>query len=493
VSQSISLQNGELVIILTKENKTRYVSFRWVLLGTYLVMGILPLLLITSTILHSVRDYFVEERKKELLSQANIISGQITANDYLTDKEDRSNLEAIMLETSQKNNFRMLVLDSSCVVIYDTGYQSGGKTMLIPEVIEALESKDIAKEQPDGTIYAAASIVGAGNARNGVVLISGSLSDIDETVGDIAQKGYLLLMTITVLVFIAMIAVSQIFTNPIKRIIKVIQRMSEGHFEKRVQVHSIVHNEIVDLGLACNQMADQLEKVESSRQQFVLNVSHELKTPLSSMKVLSESILLQEDVPKEMYVEFLHDINSEVDRMADIINDLLSLVKLDQKEIPIYLEEHELDKMIQGIVKRMQPLAMQKDIKIQYNMMKEVVAATDEMKLSLAISNLVDNAIKYTPDEGVVTITLDCDHQHAFITVADSGIGIPEAEIPHIFGRFYRVDKTRDRETGGTGLGLSITHATVMIHDGSIKVSSKENEGTTIQVRIPLRKSANKE
>ena len=108
------------------------------------------------------------------------------------------------------------------------------------------------------------------------------------------------------------------------------------------------------------------------------------------------------------------------------------------------------------------------------------------MKMILAISNLVDNAIKYTPEEGSVTVTLDADHQNAFITVADTGIGIPEEEVGRIFERFYRVDKTRDRETGGTGLGLSITHATIMMHNGSIKVNSKEEEGTSIQVRIPL-------
>lgn len=129
--------------------------------------------------------------------------------------------------------------------------------------------------------------------------------------------------------------------------------MSEGHFEQRAKVRGIVHNEIVDLAISCNQMADQLEKVESSRQQFVSNVSHELKTPLSSVKVLSESILLQEDVPKEMYVEFLHDITSEVDRMTAIINDLLTLVKLDQKEIPLNFKETNLTQMMTDIIKRL--------------------------------------------------------------------------------------------------------------------------------------------
>ena len=134
-------------------------------------------------------------------------------------------------------------------------------------------------------------------------------------------------------------------------------------------------------------------------------------------------------------------------------------------------------------------MAKDKNISLHWEALKEVHAAVDEMKFSLAISNLVDNAVKYTPENGTVRVTLDADHQNAFITVADTGIGIPEDEVNRIFERFYRVDKTRDRETGGTGLGLSITHTTIMMHNGSIKVNSKEEEGTTILVRIPLRQN----
>lgn len=480
-----------MVTILTEKNekKAPFISLRWILLFGYAVAGILPLLLLASTLLHSVQGYFVEERKKELLSQANVISGQLASSGFLFDESGRSDLEEMILETSQREDFRILVLDSSCVVVYDTGYEDIGKTFLLPEIIEALENKDIAREQKDGTVYAAASILGKSDSRVGVVLIADALTEVQNTIVDIARESYLLLGCLAVLVFLLVFVISKVFTEPVKSLIKVIQKMSEGHFEQRAEVGAKVHTEIVDLAIACNQMAEQLDKVESSRQQFVSNVSHELKTPLSSVKVLSESILLQEDVPKEMYVEFLHDINSEVDRMTAIINDLLTLVKLDQKEIPLNFKETNLNLMLQDITKRLQPLAGAKGVSLQLEQMKEILADVDAMKLSLAISNLVDNAVKYTPQDGTVKVVLDADHQNAFITVADTGIGIPEDEINRIFERFYRVDKTRDRETGGTGLGLSITHGTIMMHNGSIKVNSKEEEGTTILVRIPLHQS----
>lgn len=494
MNPNISLQNGELVTILIKQKKEQkklpFVSLRWIMLAGYLVGGIIPLLLLASTMIHSVQGYFVEERKKELLSQANVISGQITSSGFLYDEENRSDLEESILESSQAEDYRVLILDSSCVVTYDTGYEDVGKTFLLPEVVQALQDKDTAKEQENGVVYAAASIMGAGDTRVGVVLIVDGLADVHGIIGDIGNEAYLLLGTLVVLVLVVMVVISKVFTEPVKNLIGVIQKMSEGHFEQRAKVSRTVHNEIVDLAIACNQMADQLEKVESSRQQFVSNVSHELKTPLSSVKVLSESILLQEDVPKEMYVEFLHDINSEVDRMTAIINDLLTLVKLDQKEIPLNFKEIDLNQMMTDIVKRLQPLADAKGVALQWEAVKEVHADADEMKLSLAISNLVDNAIKYTPAEGTVKVLLDADHQNVFISVADTGIGIPEDEVNRIFERFYRVDKTRDRETGGTGLGLSITHSTIMMHKGSIKVNSKEEEGTTVLVRIPLKHTA---
>lgn len=490
MNQNISLRNGELVIILTKEKEQKkipFISLRWFLLGAYAVAGILPLLLLASTLLHSVQGYFVEERRKELLSQANVISGQLTSARFLFEETGRTDLEEMMLEASQSEDYRIMVLDSSCVVVYDTGYENTGKTFLLSEVIQALQDKDTAREQENGTVYAAASITGAADRRAGVVLIVDDMQDVHDTVGDIGSASYLVLAAVLIVVITIMVAISKVFTEPVKNLIGVIQKMSEGHFEQRVKVNDKIHNEVVDLAIACNQMADQLEKVESTRQQFVSNVSHELKTPLSSVKVLSESILLQEDVPKEMYVEFLHDINSEVDRMTAIINDLLTLVKLDQKEIPLNFKEGDLNQLMADIAKRLQPLADAKEIELKMDYLKEIKADMDEMKLSLAISNLIDNAIKYTPEKGIVRVTLDADHQHAFITVADTGIGIPEDEVNRIFERFYRVDKTRDRETGGTGLGLSITHSTIMMHNGSIKVTSKEEEGTTILVRIPLK------
>ncbi|MEG0326601.1 MAG: ATP-binding protein, partial [Cellulosilyticaceae bacterium] len=211
------------------------------------------------------------------------------------------------------------------------------------------------------------------------------------------------------------------------------------------------------------------------------------KTPLSSIKVLTESLIFQDNAPVEMYKEFFMDINSEIDRLNNIITDLLTLVRLDQKEIPINIINTNLNEMTQAILKRLIPLAKKKDIKLIYESHKDIFVEIDEMKLTLAISNLIENAIKYTPEGGEVRVILQSDLQDVFITVQDTGIGIAKEEQSRIFERFYRTDKTRNRETGGTGLGLSITYRTVIMHNGSIQVESEEGKGSIFTVQIPLR------
>ncbi|MGL4790372.1 MAG: ATP-binding protein [Anaerotignaceae bacterium] len=461
-------------------------SIRWMLLVTYVCVGVIPLLLLSSVVFTTTEKYYIEERKKELLNQANILSGHIMISDYMMDTEKNAEFSADIVQTSIQGGFRIIVTDAMGTVVNDSNRTEINKTYLIPEIIEALDNRDVAREQKNGSIYAVASIVEDSGKKVGAVLIADLPTDIKVKMEDLRQQIYVMTAVIVAIVLAIVIAFSQMITDPLENMAKVIQKMADGHLGKRVPVSRSSNNEIAQVGFAVNNMAEKLEQVDISRQEFVSNVSHELKTPLSSIKVLSEAILLNTDAPKEMYAEFFRDINSEVDRMTEIINDLLTLVRLDQKEIPINFKEEKVNDLVVNIIKRLTPLAGHKNIYLDFEEESEVVAQIDATKLTLAISNLIENAIKYTDEDGSVKVTLDCDHQNAFITVTDTGVGMAEEELSKIFDRFYRIDKTRDRETGGTGLGLSITHATVLMHDGSIRVSSKEGEGTTFVLRIPL-------
>ena len=216
------------------------------------------------------------------------------------------------------------------------------------------------------------------------------------------------------------------------------------------------------------------------------NVSHELKTPLASMKVLSDSLLQQEGMPEEIYREFLGDITTEIERMTQIINDLLSMVKMDKDSATMIITNISINDLLESLLKRLRPIAAERNIELIMESFRPVMADVDEVKMSIALNNIIENAIKYNYDNGWVRVTLNADHKFFFISVKDSGVGIPEEFQNSVFERFYRVDKARSRETGGTGLGLSLTRNAILLHRGSIKLYSKEKEGTTFTIRVPL-------
>ena len=197
-------------------------------------------------------------------------------------------------------------------------------------------------------------------------------------------------------------------------------------------------------------------------------------------------MLAQEDVPAELYKEFMEDIAAEIDRENKIINDLLALVKMDKTAVDLNISVVNINELTEIILKRLRPIARKRDIEVVFESIRQVTAEVDEVKMTLIITNLVENAIKYNKEQGSVKVVLDADHQFFMLQVSDTGIGIPEEAMDHIYERFYRVDKSHSREIGGTGLGLAITRSAVLMHRGSIKLTSVENEGTTFHVKIPL-------
>ena len=229
-----------------------------------------------------------------------------------------------------------------------------------------------------------------------------------------------------------------------------------------------------------------MNALNDSRQEFVANVSHELRTPMASLKVLADSLLAQPDVPAELYREFMTDMASEIDRENRIITDLLALVKMDKTSQDLNIVALNVNDLAELTLKRLRPIARKKDVEVTYESMRPVIAEVDEVKMTLIMTNLVENAIKYNREHGWVKVVLDADHQYFTLQVSDSGIGIPEEDLPHVYERFYRADKSHSREIGGTGLGLAITKSAVLLHRGSISVTSKLGEGSTFTVKIPL-------
>lgn len=442
-------------------------------------------MLFYNIVIAAVEDYQRKDLETKLSTDATVVAGSISKTDYLFAEGNRAILDQDIDAKSREGQYRIMVFDDRGVVLKDTNRTDTGKTLLVPEVIEALQRNSrVNTRVHEKATYAASAIINAESQKVGAVLLTASTESTYETIMNIRQTMLLFIGLTFFVLGVLVFFVSKYFLNPLKTVLRTVRRMSDGHMGQRIRVRG--HDEFWQLGEAFNAMSEKLEQVEKTRDEFVSNVSHELKTPLSSIKVLTESILLQENVPIETYTEFLQDINSEIDRMTYLVNDLLSLVKLDQREMLLNVKPLEMNTMVEDILKRLSPLADQKGIDLLYEDVRKVVADVDEVKMSLAISNLVENGIKYTPRGGTVKVIVDADHQNAFVTVKDTGIGISEEDQGKVFNRFYRVDKTRDRETGGTGLGLAITHATVLLHNGSVRLNSKESDGSTFIVRVPI-------
>ncbi|MDU6359541.1 MAG: sensor histidine kinase [Zhenhengia sp.] len=439
-----------------------------------------------------MESYYIEQSKHDWLREANRISIQITQGNYLKDQSSYTYFESYIKGLGKEKGFdgRIVVVDRLGYIIADSAAADKGHTIMNKQVFDALNKEESAQvfiREDQEVISAVVPIVDKENKDEvlGTVVVTAYINDIYDSLGEMRNQVYLLSLFTSFLIGLLSFFTSSFISRPLKLLMKFVQKITNGQLDQKVDIKG--KDEIAELGNAFNHMAEQLQRVEHSRQEFVSNVSHELKTPLSSIKVLTESLLFQENVPVEMYQEFFMDINSEVDRLNNIISDLLTLVRLDQTEVPMNIKTTNLNDMTQAILKRLIPLAKKKDIKLIYQSHKEIFVDIDEVKLTLAISNLIENAIKYTPEGGEVRVILQSDLQDAWVSVEDTGIGIAKDEQSKIFERFYRTDKTRNRETGGTGLGLSITYRTVIMHNGSIQVESEEGKGSIFTVQIPIR------
>ena len=421
----------------------------------------------------------------ELQEQCRIINNQLTACGYM-DNPGSEVMDAELLQFSNIYDGRVLIIDSSLQIIKDTYLLEEGKTVVSAEVIRGFQGMGtINYSRRHKYVEVTAPVKEADGTISGVILVSASVDSLLRIRDTLQTKGMLIQLALAAVIVVLSVVASVVLVKPLGKITHSMEDLSKGDVEEIVSVSD--YTETKAISDAYNNMIRRIRKQEDSRQEFVSNVSHELKTPLTSMKVLADSLTMQGDqVPVELYREFMEDIAAEIDRENKIINDLLSLVKMDKKNADLNIQSININDLLELILKRLRPIAAKSDIELVFESFRPVVAEVDEVKLTLALSNLIENAIKYNVESGWVHVSLNADHKFFYVKVADSGIGIPEEDQERIFERFYRVDKSHSREIGGTGLGLAITRNAILMHRGAIKVYSKPDEGTTFTVRVPL-------
>lgn len=468
-----------------KKRNNFFRSLRFRILIILIILGIVPGVVVTCTMLHNYEERAVSMLAETIQDQCGILSNLIIKENYLNDTSSQTVSSKLELFTNIYDG-RVLLADRDFKIVGDTFHTEEGKTLLSSLAVQCFRGEEAVNYDKNNQVLELAVPVQSPDVRQiqGVMLVTVSAAEIADTLAELEQKGVMLIGIIVVLAIFLSWLLSTILVKPLARVTKSIEDLTDGVLDGEISVPDYTETELITD--AFNKMVNRMKILDESRQEFVSNVSHELKTPLTSMKVLADSLVGQQGVPEELYQEFMGDITAEIDRESKIITDLLSLVKMDKKAADVNITHMDINQLLEDILKRLRPIADKRNIDLILDCFRPVEADVDEVKFTLAISNLVENGIKYNVDDGWVRVSLDADHKYFYVTVADSGMGIPEDSIERIFERFYRVDKSHSKEIGGTGLGLAITKSSIAMHHGVIKVFSREGEGTTFSVRIPL-------
>lgn len=471
---------------LEKTGIMRYLkSLQFRIFVIFCIIGILPIQLMKMNILNNYEEQSIIQRGNMLQNQCNNLADRmgdairdtaIDLTDYSLELEQLANLY----------NGRLVIVNSDFTIIMDTYGLDTGKILVSREVLECFRGESSLSHSKDSSFIELALPIKESVNREvvGCLVVSSETADVMVNRDELSRQVFLLQIGLAFVVLLAAFYASRSLVKPFAKVTAALEKISGGFMEGDLLI--LDYTETQEMSEAYNQMLGRMKTLDDSRQEFVSNVSHELKTPITSMKVLADSLLMQENVPAELYKEFMSDIAEEIERENKIINDLLSLVKLDKKASDLHIQSTNINELIELILKRLRPIAAKRQIELVLDSYRPVIAQVDETRLTLALSNLVENAIKYNKEGGWVHLSINTDHKYFYVKVEDSGIGIPKEDQEHVFERFYRVDKSHSREIGGTGLGLAITRSAILMHHGIIKVFSQEGEGTTFTVRVPL-------
>ena len=420
-------------------------------------------------------------KEATMVEKALFAASEIAENDAVNTASVRSTITALdsLLVT------RLTVTDHAGKILYDTtGPRHVGSFALFPEIVDALDcNKVFTWYYRDGAIEsrAAVPIMSYGDLIGCVYMM-----EYDTTQGALIaslEKNILAItLVLEVFVIIFSVAFSQVFSRRLRRILSSIRIIRSGDYSHKVFMGG--HDELTYLGNEFNDLTDRLHDSQRTQRQFVSDASHELKTPLASIKLLADSIL-QNDMDAETAREFVSDIGDEADRLTRMSEKLLSLTRVDSE----YGGSREIVYMaptVRRVTRMLRGVARKNNITLQQDLENDCSILILEDDLYQIVFNLVENGIKYNTPGGKLTVSLHRDNDNAIITVSDTGMGIPADAVDHIFERFYRVDKARSRQTGGSGLGLSIVRDTVSRNDGTITVESQPGRGTTFTVVFPV-------
>lgn len=460
-------------------------------MSTYILVILITLFLMSIYVSGVLEENLYQNERVDLFAKANIVAELMPINLEQASNDDvMENINRVLAGTG----IRSVVVNPAYNVVLDSGTDSNltGKIFMrdiLKTAFDGEEAHTVVESEQGKNMMAVAVPVKFGGIVTGAVYVYETIDGIDKMIDSVKMSLYVFSALISILVGMLSFGMSYIITSPIDEVITVAKSISKGDFSKKLQVKG--HNEFAELANSINYMSTELDNLEENRRKFVSDASHELKTPLATIKLICDSIISVDEPDPEMTREFLADMSDEVDRLTRIIERLLALTKMDSEKNEPKLTPVDFVVMLNAITKKLMPTANNSNIVLYTDFSNAELEPVnlDYDKIWEAIYNIIDNAIKYSADGGFVKVSLEVNDVQLIIRVEDNGPGIPKDEQEKIFDRFYRLDDSRARDTGGTGLGLAIAKESVLLHGGEIGVESIEGMGSTFWIKLPYNKA----
>ena len=438
----------------------------------------------------SARDIVFSAKQSSLMNQTAVMSASLSALEKLSPE----GVEQVMELIGAGDYDRVVVTDQDGAVLYDTLNYAvpSGKPSGFDVVERALDGNWVFRSRYTGTSFesrAASPVVSYGAVIGAVYLY-----EKDTAQAELIRTIQIRLRNLSILTgavtLVVIIFFTKALTRRLRELLKGMRIVREGNYDYRVAPRG--HDEVRELSEEFIDMSGRLQNTEELRRRFVSDASHELRTPLASIRLLSDSIVQSENMDEATMREFVTDIGSEAERLQRLTEKLMHLTRMDSK-ITVERRSLNMKKVAERTIHLLDPLAQKRSVTIYTDFGEGCSILASEDDVYQIIFNLAENAIKYNSEGGNVFLRLRREGEEAVLTVEDTGIGIPEADLPHIFGRFYRVDKARSRAHGGSGLGLSIVHDAVRANGGNVTVERRETVGTRFTVRFPICETAKQE
>lgn len=469
-----------LAITSESNNTHRYRSSQFLYAVAYVAVTLAVLVFLNLYCSAVSKKLIYRSKEHSLVEKCSLASDELGTMEQL----DAFTVSQLLGKMESLTVTRLIVSDASGCGLYDSAGTAVGQRILLPEVLQALDGRNVFNgDYKKGIVICrAATPITYGKRIIGSVY----MTEYDPIRGALVQGLQLHIFQITALleVFVLLFALiyATRFGSRMSRIMSSMRIIQSGDYSHKVIISG--NDELALLGREFNDLTDRLQNSEQKRTRFVADASHEIKTPLASIKLLSDSIL-QNDMDAATMREFVADIGAEAERLNRMTEKLLMLTRLDS-EPSRELEIIHIAPTIRRVERMLAPAAKAAGITMKLNLEENCPVLILEDDLYQIVFNLMENGIKYNVPGGSLTVKLKREKDDALLTVTDTGLGIPADALPHIFERFYRADKSRSRATGGSGLGLSIVHTIVKSNGGTIQAESQENRGSTFTVSFPL-------